>query len=56
MNEDIDYLAQQMMQNGILPTDFYNSSMSDFIQAQKARTPEDRPVDPLALARGAGLA
>lgn len=48
------------MQNGILPTDFYESSMSDFIKAQNAKSPEEMKeqelVDPLQLAISAGLA
>ncbi|WP_219525194.1 hypothetical protein [Lactobacillus delbrueckii] len=44
MEQDIDYLAQQMMVNyHILPTDFYNSSFSDYIEAQNAQSRDKRP-------------
>ncbi|ACB72558.1 hypothetical protein [Lactobacillus phage JCL1032] len=44
LEQDVDYLAQQMMVNyHILPTDFYNSSFSDYIEAQNAQSREKRP-------------
>ena len=49
LTEDIDYMAQQALSNGILPGDFYNSSFSDFTAAQNAKSRKDRIQDPLAL-------
>lgn len=49
--ENIDYMAQQMIQNGILPDDFYNSSFSDMQTALAAKPPEERIVDAGAFAR-----
>lgn len=42
-------MAQQAMQNGILPDDFYKSSFSDMMAAQNAKSRKDRPQDPLTL-------
>ncbi|WP_323058298.1 hypothetical protein [Limosilactobacillus reuteri] len=42
-------MAQQAMQNGILPGEFYNSSFSDMMSAQNARSRKERPQDPLTL-------
>ncbi|MBB1079070.1 hypothetical protein H5S09_03695 [Limosilactobacillus sp. STM2_1] len=42
-------MAQQAMQNGILPGDFYKSSFSDMMAAQNAKARKDRPQDPLTL-------
>ena len=52
MSEDIDYMAQQAIQNGILPTDFYDSSFSDMIAAQNAKSRKERIQDPIALVSG----
>ena len=46
-------MAQQAIQNGILPTDFYDSSFSDMIAAQNAKSRKERIQDPIALASGA---
>lgn len=54
MTADLDYLAQQAMQTGILPSDFYNSSFSDLQAALSAKEPKDRVQDPLDLARNIG--
>ena len=57
MNEDIDYMAQQVLYNfGVMPTQLYETSMSDYVAAQRAKAPKDRPIDPLLLAQSAGLA
>lgn len=49
-------MAQKALQeHGVLPTDFYNTSMSDFIKVQNAKPREERVQDPLTLARQAGL-
>lgn len=55
LEEKIDYLAQQMLQEqGVLPMDFYQTSMSDYLRAQNAKKPEDQLQDPLALMRLSG--
>ncbi len=54
MIADLDYLAQQAMQNGILPSDFYNTYFSDLQSAQGAKEPKDRVQDPLDLVRSLG--
>lgn len=46
-------MAQQAMQNGILPSDFYKTSFSDVMAAQNARSRKERPQDPLKLLNGA---
>lgn len=53
LSEDIDYMAQQAIQNGILPTDFYDSSFSDMMSAQYAKSRKERIQDPLSLVEGA---
>ena len=55
MSEDIDYIGQQMFkEKGVLPTDFFETSFSDFNDIQKARSRKDRVVDPLAFAKSIG--
>ena len=46
-------MAQQAMQTGVLPGDFYASSFSEFMDAQNAKSRKDRLQDPIALATGA---
>lgn len=46
-------MAQQALQMGILPEDFYNSSFSDMLAAQNAKSRKERIQDPIALASGA---
>ena len=46
-------MAQQAMQNWILPSDFYKTSFSDVMAAQNARSRKERPQDPLKLLNGA---
>ncbi|MEY8441797.1 hypothetical protein AALA17_03945 [Lactobacillaceae bacterium 24-114] len=46
-------MAQQAIQNGILPTDFYDSSFSDMMSAQYAKSRKERIQDPLSLVEGA---
>ncbi|WP_251576158.1 hypothetical protein [Limosilactobacillus agrestimuris] len=46
-------MAQQAIQSGILPTDFYETSFSDMMAAQNAKSRKDRIQDPIALASGA---
>lgn len=46
-------MAQQAMQNGILPTDFYETSFSDMQAARNAKSRKDRIQDPLSLVKGA---
>ncbi|KOH02412.1 hypothetical protein LJ16_03615 [Lactobacillus johnsonii 16] len=54
-NEDIDYIAQQsLVKNNIPPDEFYNSSLSNWVAAQNAKSREDREVDPLQYARQIG--
>lgn len=40
------------MQNGILPGDFYQSSFSEMMDAQNAKSRKERPQDPLTLLNG----
>ncbi|MHC3377751.1 hypothetical protein [Ligilactobacillus equi] len=51
MIDDIDYTAQQMIQYGVLPGDYYNSSFSDMQTALAAKAPKDRPMDAGEFAR-----
>lgn len=46
-------MAQQAMQTGVTPTEFYQSSFSDLMAAQNAKSRKDRQQDPIALAGGA---
>ena len=55
MNEDIDYMGQQMLSQGVLPTDYFNTSFSDLMAVQNAKSRKDRVQDPLAIARKLGL-
>ena len=43
-----------MLQQGVLPTDFYNTSFSDLMDVQQAKSRKDRIQDPVALAMSAG--
>lgn len=54
MIEDIDYMAQQAMKQGTMPSDFYRNSFSDFMAAQNAKSRKDRLQDPLAFAKEVG--
>ncbi|MFQ9706069.1 MAG: hypothetical protein ACLRX6_03140 [Limosilactobacillus pontis] len=45
-------MAQQAMQNGVLPSDFYRTSFSDVMAAQNARPRKERPQDPATLLNG----
>lgn len=53
LDEDIDYIGQQMLQQGVLPTDFFETSFSDFMAVQNAKSRKDRVVDPFKLAMSA---
>ncbi|WP_171030807.1 hypothetical protein [Pediococcus stilesii] len=44
-----------MLQLGVLPSDFYNSSFSEMQAALNAKSRDDRIQDPVELARKAGL-
>ena len=44
-----------MLQNGVPPTEFYNTSMDDMTRVINAKSRDDRVQDPLVLARKAGL-
>lgn len=55
MNEDIDYMGQQMLSQGVLPTDYFDTSFSDLMAVQNAKSRKDRVQDPLAVARKLGL-
>lgn len=52
--QDIDYIANQMITQGILPGDFYQSSFSETQRALNAKPREERVQDPLELARQIG--
>lgn len=54
LDEDIDYIGQQMLQQGVLPTDFFETSFSDFMAVQNAKSRKDRVVDPFKFAMSAG--
>ncbi len=45
-------MAQEALKAGILPEDFYNSSFSDMLSAQNAKSRKERIQDPIALASG----
>ncbi|WP_278915717.1 hypothetical protein [Ligilactobacillus agilis] len=52
MSDDIDYLAQQLlMENGVLPSDYYNSSFSDMQAALNSKPRSERVVDAGAFAQ-----
>lgn len=52
LSDDIDYLAQQLlMENGVLPSDYYNSSFSDMQAALNSKPRSERVVDAGAFAR-----
>ena len=52
--QDIDYIANQLISQGILPSDFYQSSFSEMQTALNAKSRKDRVQDPLELARKIG--
>ncbi|WP_143452801.1 hypothetical protein [Loigolactobacillus backii] len=52
--QDIDYMAQQFLEQGILPQQFYDSSYSDMQDALSAKSRKDRIQDPFELARRIG--
>lgn len=52
--QDIDYIANQLISQGILPSDFYQSSFSELQTALNAKSRKDRVQDPLELARQIG--
>ncbi|ASL36987.1 hypothetical protein QEO67_05280 [Lactiplantibacillus plantarum] len=52
--QDIDYIANQLISQGILPSDFYQSSFSEMQTALNAKSRKDRIQDPLELARQIG--
>ena len=52
--QDIDYIANQLISQGILPSDFYQSSFSEMQTALNAKSRKDRVQDPLELARQIG--
>ena len=54
LEEDIDYMGNQMLEQGVLPTDFFNTSFSDLMDVQRAKSRKDRIQDPLKLAMQAG--
>ena len=47
-------MGNKMLQQGVLPTDFYNTSFSDLMDVQQAKSRKDRIQDPVALAMSAG--
>ncbi|MCT3348949.1 hypothetical protein EFS61_09510 [Lactobacillus hominis] len=53
--KDIDYMAQQLLnEKGVMPDAFYGQSMSNWISAQRAESPQDRVGNPLDIARQLG--
>lgn len=52
--QDIDYIANQLISQGILPSDFYQSSFSEMQTALNAKSRKDRVQDLLELARQIG--
>ncbi len=48
-------MGQQMLSQGVLPTDYFNTSFSDLMAVQNAKSRKDRVQDPLAVARKLGL-
>ena len=52
--QDIDYIANQLISQGILPSDFYQSSFSEMQTALNAKSRKDRVQAPLELARQIG--
>lgn len=48
-------MAQQFLEQGILPSSFYSSSFSELQDALKAKSRKDRIQDPLELAQQAGI-
>lgn len=52
--QDLDYMAQQLLQEGVLPQQFYNSSFSEMEDALNAKSRKDRVQDPFELARKIG--
>ena len=52
--QDIDYIANQLISQGILPSDFYQSSFSEMQTALNAKSRKDRVQDPLEVARQIG--
>lgn len=52
--QDIDYIANQLISQGILPSDFYQSSFSEMQTVLNAKSRKDRVQDPLELARQIG--
>ena len=55
MIQDIDYEAQVMLSNGIMPGAYYDSSYSEMQSALEAKSREDRVQDPVEMARKAEL-
>ena len=52
LSDDIDYMAKQLlMENGVLPDDYYRSSFSDMQTALISKPREERIVDVGAFAR-----
>ncbi|WP_265482903.1 hypothetical protein [Lactobacillus sp. PV037] len=48
-------MGQQLLtEKGVLPTDFYNGSFSDWTEINKAKSRKDREVDPLDLIHSLG--
>ncbi|MGK4018741.1 hypothetical protein [Lactiplantibacillus plantarum] len=43
-------MAQQLLEQGILPDSFYKSSFSDMQEAMKAKSRKDRIQDPYEFA------
>ncbi|MFC6170352.1 hypothetical protein [Loigolactobacillus jiayinensis] len=48
-------MAQNFLEQGILPQQFYDSSYSDMQDALNAKSRKDRIQDPFEVARQAGL-
>ena len=48
-------MGQQLLGQGVLPGDFFNTSFSELMAVQNAKPRKDREQDPLTVARQLGL-
>ncbi|ANZ70376.1 hypothetical protein [Pediococcus claussenii] len=57
MIEDFDYNEQQaFVQMGVLPEDYENQDYFRMTQVLTARSPDDRPEDPMEMLKRLGIA
>ncbi|WP_317760058.1 hypothetical protein [Liquorilactobacillus mali] len=48
-------MSQQFLQQGILPTQFYDTSFSDLQMSLKAKSRKERVQDPMELIKKLGI-